>query len=52
MNLIRNIRKDIRKEIRIRILLKPPRGRTAAQRFWSKEVCDKERSLEERSFEI
>ena len=30
----------------------PPGGSTAAQRFWSKEVCDKERSLEEQSFEI
>ena len=30
----------------------PLGGSTAAQRFWSKEVCDKERSLEERSFEI
>ena len=30
----------------------PPGGRTAAQWFWSKEVCDKERSLEEQSFEI
>ena len=30
----------------------PPGGSTAAQRFWSKEGCDKERSLEEQSFEI
>ena len=30
----------------------PLGGSTAAQSFWSKEGCDKERSLEEQSFEI
>ena len=35
------------------IQLKPPRGgSTAAQRFWRKEGCAKERSLEEQSFEV
>ena len=30
----------------------PLGGSTAAQRFWSKEICDKGISLEEQSFEI
>ena len=30
----------------------PLGGSTAAQSFWSKEGCDKERSLGEQSFEI
>ena len=33
-------------------LVAPLGGSTAAQRFWSKEVCDKGRSLEEKSLEI
>ena len=35
-----------------RIIEAPLGGSTAAQSFWSKEVCDKERSLGEQSFEI
>ena len=32
--------------------LKPPWGEYRRSSFWSKEVCDKERSLKELSFEI
>ena len=32
--------------------LKPPWGEYRRPSFWSKEVCDKIRSLEEQSFEI